>query len=51
MLGGLDDLASDIPLALIGSLFGLWFLAWVMGFLSAHVLRAVLDVLYRSIDD
>lgn len=41
----------NIPYVLIGSLFGLWFLAWVMGLLSAHLLRSVIDVFYRSVDD
>lgn len=41
----------NIPYALIGSLFGLWFFAWVMGLLSAHLLRSVFGVFQRSVDD
>lgn len=41
----------NIPYALIGSLFGLWFFAWVMGMLSAHLLRSVLDAFKNSVDD
>lgn len=41
----------NIPYSLIGSLFGLWSFAWVMGLLSAHLLRSVLDVLRFSVDD
>lgn len=51
-LSSLSNLTSgDIPFALIGSLFGLWFFAWIMGFLSAHLIRSVIDVFYRSVDD
>ncbi|ELD4018410.1 hypothetical protein QI600_004289 [Salmonella enterica] len=50
-MGGLNEVVNEVPLSLIGSLFGLWFLAWVMGLLSAHVLRTVIDVFYRSVDD
>lgn len=50
-MGGINEVVNDVPLALIGSLFGLWFLAWVMGFLSAHLLRSVMDVFQRSVDD
>lgn len=50
-MGGINEVVNDIPLTLIGSLFGLWFLAWVMGLLSAHFLRSVIDVFHRSVDD
>lgn len=50
-MGGLNEVVNDIPLTLTGSLFGLWFLAWIMGLLSAHVLRTVINVFHRSVDD
>lgn len=41
----------NIPYVLISSLFGLWVFAWIMGLLSAHLLRSVFDVFKRSVDD
>lgn len=41
----------NIPYSLIGSLFGLWFFAWIMGLLSAHLLRSVFDAFKRSVDN
>lgn len=50
-MGGLHDSLNEVPLSLISSLFGIWVLAWVMGFFTAHVIRSVLDVLKNSVDD
>ncbi|HAF6279764.1 TPA: hypothetical protein G9F26_003959 [Salmonella enterica] len=47
----INDLANEIPFLLISSLFGLWFFAWILGFVSAHLLRSVFDMFYRSVDD
>lgn len=41
----------NIPYVLISSLFGLWFFAWVIGLLSAHIIRSVLDMFRNSVDD
>lgn len=51
MGGDLNEVISDLPYDLIGSLFGLWFLAWIIGLISAHYLRIIFDVLNRSVDD
>lgn len=50
-MGGLNEVINAVPLSLTGSLFGLWFLAWVMGLLSAHFLRSVIDIFKNSVDD
>lgn len=50
-MGGLNEVINAVPLSLTGSLFGLWFLAWVMGLLSAHLLRSVIDIFKSSVDD
>ncbi|ECI5749290.1 hypothetical protein D5P88_25445 [Salmonella enterica subsp. enterica] len=51
IMGGLNEVINAVPLSLTGSLFGLWFLAWVMGLLSAHLLRSVIDIFKSSVDD
>lgn len=50
-MGGLHEVINEVPLSLISSLFGIWVLAWVMGFFTSHVIRSVFDVLKSSVDD